>query len=196
MAIGLFRPLPHAKCRVIRNSPSTGEAQGNYDEFRLFTGLRPSEQIALVVSDYDAVNGVLSISKARVAGIDRDRTKIAEDRRVVLCPRARAVLARQLRLRETLRRQGRIDHDHLFCQSNGIPIRRLHAVHRPWYRTLKRLAIHANGLRSRIDARASRCTDGPHGRRIGRAGGPCIPGSDRRGADTKPAGQAVSVTTR
>lgn len=30
------------------------EAQGNYDEFRLFTGLRPSEQIALVVADCDA----------------------------------------------------------------------------------------------------------------------------------------------
>ncbi len=27
-----------------------GEAQGNYDEFRFFTGLRPSEQIALVVN--------------------------------------------------------------------------------------------------------------------------------------------------
>lgn len=26
------------------------EAQANYDEFRLFTGLRPSEQIALTVS--------------------------------------------------------------------------------------------------------------------------------------------------
>src|SRR5688500_18815247 len=25
-----------------------GEAQGNYDEFRFFTGLRPSEEIALV----------------------------------------------------------------------------------------------------------------------------------------------------
>jgi hypothetical protein len=24
-----------------------GEAQGNYDEFRFFTGMRPSEQIAL-----------------------------------------------------------------------------------------------------------------------------------------------------
>jgi integrase len=30
-----------------------GEAQGNYDEFRFFTGLRPSEQLTLVVSDYD-----------------------------------------------------------------------------------------------------------------------------------------------
>jgi integrase len=28
-----------------------GEAQGNYDEFRLFTGLRPSEQIALLAQE-------------------------------------------------------------------------------------------------------------------------------------------------
>jgi integrase len=118
-----------------------GEAQGNYNEFRFFTGLRPSEHIALVVTDYDAVNGVLSVTKARVAGVDRDRTKIAEDRRVVLCPRARAILARQLRLRETLQRQGRLKHDHLFFQANGAPIRRLHAVYRPWQRTLRRLAI-------------------------------------------------------
>jgi hypothetical protein len=44
------------------------------------------------VSDYDAANGVLSITKARVCGIDRDRTKSAEDRRVALCDRARSVL--------------------------------------------------------------------------------------------------------
>jgi integrase len=34
-----------------------GEAQGNYDEFRFFTGLRPSEQVALVVSDFDSTGG-------------------------------------------------------------------------------------------------------------------------------------------
>jgi integrase len=34
-----------------------GEAQGNYDELRFFTGLRPSEEIALVVTDYDAIHG-------------------------------------------------------------------------------------------------------------------------------------------
>ncbi len=28
-----------------------GEAQGNYDEFRFFTGLRPSEQIALLAQE-------------------------------------------------------------------------------------------------------------------------------------------------
>jgi integrase len=83
-----------------------GEAQGNYDEFRFFTGLRPSEQIALVVSDYEAAHGILSISKARVHGIDKDVTKTGEDRRIVLCPRAIAIVERQLRLRARLVRAG------------------------------------------------------------------------------------------
>jgi integrase len=103
--------------------------------------LRPSEQLAPVVSDYDPVNGVLSVTKARVAGIDRDRTKINEDRRVVLCPRARSVLERQLVLREGLVRQGRIHHDRLFFHANGQPIQRLCEVHRRWQQTLKRLAV-------------------------------------------------------
>lgn len=65
-----------------------GEAQGNYDEFRFFTGLRPSEQIALVLTDLDVENGIISISKARVAGVDRSKTKTGEDRRVE-CARGR-----------------------------------------------------------------------------------------------------------
>jgi integrase len=40
-----------------------GEAQGNYDEFRFFTGMRPSEQIALVLSDIDLVCGVVASTK-------------------------------------------------------------------------------------------------------------------------------------
>jgi integrase len=55
-----------------------GEAQGNYDELRFFTGLRPSEEIALVVTDCDAAHGVLSITKARVLGINKDVTKTGE----------------------------------------------------------------------------------------------------------------------
>jgi integrase len=51
-----------------------GEVQGNYDEFRFFTGLRPSEQIALTVMDCDRKRGALSINKARVHGIS---TRIA-----------------------------------------------------------------------------------------------------------------------
>jgi integrase len=52
-----------------------GEAPGNYDELRFFTGLRPSEEIALVAGDYDRQRGVLSVTKARVGGIDKDCTK-------------------------------------------------------------------------------------------------------------------------
>jgi integrase len=62
-----------------------GEAQGNYVEFRFFTGMRPSEEIALVLSDLDLVSGIISVNKARVAGIDRCQTKTGEDRRIVLC---------------------------------------------------------------------------------------------------------------
>ena len=79
-----------------------GEAQGNYDEFRFFTGMRPSEQIALVLSDLDLVNGIISVNKARVAEIDRCQTKTGEDRRVAFCPRALTVLKRQLTLRARL----------------------------------------------------------------------------------------------
>jgi hypothetical protein len=48
---------------------------------RFFTGLRPSEEIALVVTEYDRRNGVLSVTKARVNGTDQDVTKTREDRR-------------------------------------------------------------------------------------------------------------------
>ena len=58
-----------------------------------------------------------------VCGIDRHSTKIAEDRRVVLCHRARSVLERQLRLRERLQRTGYIQHDSLFFDASGVPIK-------------------------------------------------------------------------
>ena len=85
-----------------------GEAQGNYGEFRFFTGLRPSEQVALVVADFDASRGMLAVNKARVAGIDKNSTKTGDDRRIDLCPRALQVLHRQVALRESrARRQDR-----------------------------------------------------------------------------------------
>ena len=89
-----------------------GKAQGNYDELRFFTGLRPSEQIALTVTDYDAVRSVLGVNKARVLGIDKDATKTGEDRRILLCPHAISIIERQLRLRHRLVRAGHIDHQH------------------------------------------------------------------------------------
>ena len=60
---------------------------------------RRSEEIALVHSDLDLVNGIASINKARVAGVDRLMTKTDDDRRVRSCPHALFVLKRQLCLR-------------------------------------------------------------------------------------------------
>jgi integrase len=113
-----------------------GEAQGNYDEFRFFTGLRPSEQIALVLTDIDLENGVISVSKARVSGVDRCKTKTGEDRRVQLCPRALMVLKRQLALRERLIAAGLIQHDHVFVYATGEPIQDLQVVTIRWRKTL------------------------------------------------------------
>src|SRR5690606_20565805 len=68
-----------------------GEAIGNYDEFRFFTGLRPCEQIALLVSDVRLVTneagkttGTLEVTKGRVLRRERDRTKTGVDRTVEL----------------------------------------------------------------------------------------------------------------
>jgi integrase len=109
-----------------------GEAQGNYDEFRFFTGMRPSEEIALVLSDLDLVNGIISVNKARVAGIDRCQTKTGEDRRVVLCPRALAVLKQQLALRARLEAADAIGHDHVFFRETGESFRNLQIPGKRW----------------------------------------------------------------
>jgi integrase len=115
-----------------------GEAQGNYDEFRFFTGMRPSEQIAILVADFDTARGTLSVTKARVAGIDKDSTKTGEDRRMELCARALDVLNRQLVLRKRLELAGKIDHHHLFFKETGEPIRNLQYPYRRWRWTLAR----------------------------------------------------------
>jgi integrase len=114
-----------------------GLAQGNYDEFRFFTGMRPSEQIALVVSDVDLVHGVVSVNKACVAGVERDCTKTAEDRLIALCPRAIEVLRHHLSLRLQLEQSGRIRHDHVFFQDSGAPIRLLNYPYERWRHTLR-----------------------------------------------------------
>jgi hypothetical protein len=73
--------------------------------------LRPSEQIALLVTDYDAYRGVLSVTKARVLRRDKDRTKTQEDRDVELCPRALEILKRHLTLRDEYVVAGKIRHE-------------------------------------------------------------------------------------
>jgi integrase len=67
--------IQKAKSLLSKLHADWGEAIGNYDEFRFFTGLRPSEPIALLVTDYDAHRAVLSVTKARVLRRDKDRTK-------------------------------------------------------------------------------------------------------------------------
>jgi integrase len=118
-----------------------GEAQGNYDEFRIFTGLRPSEEIALVVTDYDRQNRILSVTKARVDGIDKDCTKTHEDRRIKLCRRAVAVIERQLRFRDRLTAKGLINHNYLFVTDDGRPIPHVSYPYKRWARTLRRLKM-------------------------------------------------------
>ena len=118
-----------------------GEAQGNNDEFRFFTGLRPSEQIALRITDCDLVHGKISVTKARVMARDKDRTKTSEDRLVELCPRALQVLKGHLALRAELKLQGKIDHDDLFFKEDGTPIRNLQYPWVRWKRTLQRMKV-------------------------------------------------------
>ena len=118
-----------------------GEAQGNYDEFRFFTGMRPSEEIALVLSDLDLINGVVSVNKARVAGIDRCQTKTGEDRRIALCPRALTILKRQLALRARLEAAAVIRHDHVFFQQTGEPFSNLQIPAKRWRATLASLKL-------------------------------------------------------
>lgn len=67
----------------------------NYFEFAFFTGLRPSEQIALLWSDVDLGRGIVRVGKARVWGRDKATTKTHKVRDVELTGRAREALERQ-----------------------------------------------------------------------------------------------------
>lgn len=73
--------LDEAEALIAAIRRDWGDAQANYDEFRFFTGLRPSEEIALLVSDYNAARGTLDVTRACVNGIDKDSTKTGDDRK-------------------------------------------------------------------------------------------------------------------
>ena len=87
------------------------------------------------------MSGIISVNKTRVAGIDRDQTKTGDDRRITLCPRALAVLKRQLALRARLVAAGVIRHDHLFFRESGEPFRNLQVQARRWRATLTSLKL-------------------------------------------------------
>jgi integrase len=118
-----------------------GPAQGNYDEFRFFTGLRPSEEIALLASDFDPKRRLLRVSKSRVEGVDRDITKTGDSRWIELCPRALAVVERQQDLRDQMKRAGLLSHDCLFFDPSGAPFLDSSDARKRWRRTLERLPI-------------------------------------------------------
>jgi len=122
-----------------------GDAIGNYDELRFFTGLRPSEQIALLVTDFDERKGVLRVTKARVLRRDKDRTKTQEDRNVDLTPRALQLLKAHLELRATYVAAGKITHDRLFFLEDGSAISDPEITRWRWNESLQKLGIRQRG---------------------------------------------------
>jgi integrase len=137
--------IQEAELLISKLHADWGEALGNYDEFRFFTGLRPSEQIALLVTDYDAGRAVLSVTKARVLRRDKDRTKTQEDRDVELCPRALEVLRRHLALRAEYVAAGKIRHEHLFFLEDGRPISDPEITRWRWSENIKAPNIRRRG---------------------------------------------------
>ncbi len=118
-----------------------GPAHGNYEEFRFFTGLRQSEQIALQVGDCDLAKGKIRIARARVLGRDKDRTKTREDREIMLCGRALDVLKRQLALREQLAAAATLGHELVFFQADGAPIDDLSYPYDRWRYIMEKFRI-------------------------------------------------------
>jgi integrase len=72
-----------------------GEEYGNYVEFQFFTGLRPSETIALTWGQIDQRKWSIKVDRARVMGQDKGATKTSVSRLVEACPRVQALLQRQ-----------------------------------------------------------------------------------------------------
>ncbi|MGP1609411.1 MAG: hypothetical protein ACTS5G_01800, partial [Burkholderiales bacterium] len=76
----------------------------NYVEFGFFTGVRPSELIALLWRDV-TLAGSVRIERARVMAHDKGKTKTAVVRDIELCLRALAVIKRQRALTGLLKHE-------------------------------------------------------------------------------------------
>jgi integrase len=118
-----------------------GEEQALYEEVRFFTGMRPSEQIALEVSDFDAKAGTLHICKARVEARDKAYTKTGVDRTIELSPRSLVALQRLLLIRAKLKLVGKIDHERLFIKADGSAFHDLQVQQDRWNVTLPRIGV-------------------------------------------------------
>lgn len=71
------------------------EEVADYFDFSFHAGLRQSEQIALLWSDVDLLDGTVMVRRARVLAKDKQRTKTHVERVVELNDRAMAVIQRQ-----------------------------------------------------------------------------------------------------
>jgi integrase len=85
--------------------------------------------------------GTIRVTKARVRGREKDRTKTRENRQIHLCSRALEVLKLQLSLRARLVRTGLIDHSFVFIQENGAPILNLSYPYDRWRYVLEKARL-------------------------------------------------------
>ena len=127
--------IDDAEARIAKTLELWGEDQADYEEFRFFSGVRPSEEIALIWPDFDQSRGELEVSKARVMAHDKDEPKNYEPRTIELCPRALAVILRRRARWSRLKLEGRVDHEHIFFREDGKPFNDLQVQWKRWRRT-------------------------------------------------------------
>lgn len=136
-------PLEEAEARIAETRRLWGEEQENYDGFRFFTGVRPSEQIALTWADCDLAAGEVVVSKARVMAHDKNEPKNYEDRTIELNPRALGYLLRQRAIWSRLKLEGKVDHERVFFREDGQPFHDLQVQLKRWRRTELALKLRA-----------------------------------------------------
>jgi integrase len=107
----------------------------NYFEVAFFTGLRPSEQIALHWIDYARKEGRLRVHRARVWGKDKPRTKTHQARDIELLDQAAAAIERQRK--HTLLAGGEI----FWNPNTGEPWNDEQVQRRYWNASLMRLGL-------------------------------------------------------
>lgn len=145
-------PLDDAEAHIAETYRLWGADQADYEEFRFFSGVRPSEQIALLWPDFSDARGEMVVSKARVMARDKDEPKNYVDRTLELCPRALAVIRRRRSRWSELTLAGKIIHDRIFFREDGQPWHDLQVQWKRWVRTQKALGARA---RDPYDARDS-----------------------------------------
>jgi len=117
----------------------------NYYEFAFFTGLRPSEQIALTWGNIDLVAGTMKVDTALTRGKEKG-TKTGSVRQVELTGRARQALERQRAITQLAGKR-------VFWSEAGEPFTSTYGPLNEWWKPAMKLS----GMRHR-DARQTRHT--------------------------------------